>query len=128
MLSLILLISGIDVNVSASLASVKSTNDYEALLGTARDALGDVFGTGTYDQLSMYHGIFLLLYDKRAEMAQVNVAREDVLEFFDRVHASASALNVQKEQSQKLKQTIMDKYEQYRKDIIISYVNMEEKK
>lgn len=105
-----------------------SKDDYEALLETVRDALGDVSGTGAYDQLSMYHGIFLLLYDQRAEMAQVNVAREDVLELFDRVHASASALTVQKEQSQKLKQTIMDKYVQYRKDIITRYANMEERK
>lgn len=114
--------------LNSTIVEEASKKEYEALLETVRDALGDVSGTGAYDQLSMYHSIFLLLYDQREQMAQVNVAQEDILEIFDRVHASASALTVQKKQSQKLKQTIMDKYEQYRKDIIAKYVNMEKRK
>ena len=105
-----------------------SKGDYEALLETVRDALGDVSGAGAYDQLSMYHSIFLLLYDQREQMAQVNVAQKDVLELFDRVHASAEVLTVQKEQSQKLQQTIMDKYEQYKKEIITRYEKLAERK
>ncbi len=105
-----------------------SKDDYDALLETVRDALGDVSGAGAYDQLSMYHSIFLLLYDQREQMAQVNVAQEDVLELFDRVHASAEVLTVQKEQSQKLQQTIMDKYEQYKKEIITRYEKLAERK
>ena len=114
--------------LNSTIVEEASKKEYEALLETVRDALGDVSGTGAYDQLSMYHSIFLLLYDQREQMAQVNVAQEDILEIFDRVHASASALTVQKKQSQKLKKTIMDKYEQYRKDIIAKYVNMEKRK
>lgn len=114
--------------LNSTIVEEASQDDYEALLETVREALGDVSGTGAYDQLSMYHSIFLLLYDQREQMAQVNVAQEDILEIFDRVHASASALTVQKEQSQKLKQTIMDKYEQYRKEIVTRYVNMAERK
>ena len=105
-----------------------SKGDYEALLETVRNALGDVSGAGAYDQLSMYHSIFLLLYDQREQMAQVNVAQEDVLELFDRVHASAEVLTVQKEQSQKLQQTIRDKYEQYKKEIITRYEKLAERK
>lgn len=105
-----------------------SKDDYDALLETVRDARGDVSGAGAYDQLSMYHSIFLLLYDQREQMAQVNVAQEDVLELFDRVHASAEVLTVQKEQSQKLQQTIMDKYEQYKKEIITRYEKLAERK
>lgn len=105
-----------------------SKDDYDALLETVRDALGDVSGAGAYDQLSMYHSIFLLLYDQREQMAQVNVVQEDVLELFDRVHASAEVLTVQKEQSQKLQQTIMDKYEQYKKEIITRYEKLAERK
>lgn len=114
--------------LKSTIVEEASKKEYEALLETVRDALGDVSGMGAYDQLSMYHSIFLLLYDQREQMAQVNVAQEDILEIFDRVHASASALTVQKKQSQKLKQTITDKYEQYKKDIITKYVNMEKRK
>ncbi len=56
------------------------------------------------------------------------MAQEDVLELFDRVHASAEVLTVQKEQSQKLQQTIMDKYEQYKKEIITRYEKLAERK
>lgn len=98
-----------------------SRNDYEALIQVIDAALDDVEGAGAYDQLTLYNGTFMLLYDQRSQMASVNVDEATVLELLDTVYNSAKLLSVQKDQSKKLQQEIVDNYEIYREAIERAY-------
>lgn len=104
-----------------------SKEDYENLFETIYAALEDVKTANQYDQLTLYNGAFMLLYDQRASMVSVNVEQESVLGLLDTVYNSASSLAVQKEQSMKLKNEIVEKYASYREAIVRSYTNAEER-
>ena len=79
-----------------------SRDNYDELLATIEGALADVESAGAYDQLTLYNGTFMLLYDQRGSMVQVNVDKDKVLAFLDLVYTRANVLSVQKEQSQML--------------------------
>lgn len=98
-----------------------SRNDYEVLIQTIEAALDDVEGAGAYDQLTLYNGTFMLLYDQRSQMVSVNVDEATVLDLLDTVYNSAKSLSVQKDQSKKLQQEIVDNYETYREAIERAY-------
>lgn len=98
-----------------------SRNDYEALFQVIEAALDDVEGAGAYDQLTLYNGTFMLLYDQRYQMVSVNVDEATVLDLLDTVYNSAKSLSVQKDQSKKLQQEIVDNYETYREMIEQAY-------
>ena len=98
-----------------------SRNDYEALFQVIESALDDVEGAGAYDQLTLYNGTFMLLYDQRYQMVSVNVDEATVLDLLDTVYNSAKSLSVQKDQSKKLQQEIVDNYETYREMIELAY-------
>lgn len=98
-----------------------SRNDYEALFQVIEAALDDVDGAGAYDQLTLYNGTFMLLYDQRSQMVSVNVDEATVLDLLDTVYNSAKSLSVQKDQSKKLQQEIVDNYETYREAIERAY-------
>ena len=59
----------------------------------------------------------MLLYDQRSSMAQVNVDEQQILSLMDEVNSLAKNLSVQKEQSKKLQNEIIDNYEKYRQAI-----------
>ncbi len=99
----------------------ESRNDYEALIQTIEAALDDVEGAGAYDQLTLYNGTFMLLYDQRSQMVSVDVDEATVLDLLDTVYNSAKSLSVQKDQSKKLQQEIVDNYETYREAIERAY-------
>ena len=69
----------------------------------------------------------MLLYDQRDSMRSVEVDMDTVLGLLDSVHSSAGSITVQKEQSKKLQQEILDNYASYREAIERSYINAEEK-
>lgn len=98
-----------------------SRNDYDALFQVIEAALDDVEGAGAYDQLTLYNGTFMLLYDQRSQMVSVNVDEATVLDLLDTVYNSAKSLSVQKDQSKKLQQEIVDNYETYREAIERAY-------
>ena len=98
-----------------------SRNDYDALFQVIEAALDDVEGAGAYDQLTLYNGTFMLLYDQRYQMVSVNVDEATVLDLLDTVYNSAKSLSVQKDQSKKLQQEIVDNYETYREMIEQAY-------
>lgn len=98
-----------------------SRNDYEALFQVIEAALDDVEGAGAYDQLTLYNGTFMLLYDQRSQMVSVNVDEATVLDLLETVYNSAKSLSVQKDQSKKLQQEIVDNYETYREAIERAY-------
>ena len=91
-----------------------SRDNYENLFSTIENTLADVQSAGAYNQLSLYNGIFMLLYDQRSSMVQVKVEQNEITDLMDNVYDDAKNLTVQKEQSQKLQQEIMEHYDTYR--------------
>ena len=104
-----------------------SRDNYENLFSTIENTLADVQSAGAYNQLSLYNGIFMLLYDKRSSMVQVKMEQNEITDLMDNVYDDAKNLTVQKEQSQKLQQEIMEHYDTYRQAIIRAYTNAEER-
>ena len=100
--------------LSSATVEEASKDNYLALFDTINQALEDVKDAGAYDQLTLYNGTFMLLYDQRLAMTSVNVEEETMLGLLDTVYNYASSMNVQKEQSQKLKAEITANYEDYR--------------
>ncbi len=100
-----------------------SKENYENLFGTLEEAKEAVQSASAYDQLTLYNGIFMLLYDQRVNMEQVKFDREKVLNMLDDVYRKASVLSVQKEQSKKLQGEILDNYQAYREAIERAYDN-----
>ena len=100
-----------------------SKENFEELFAVIRGAMEDVKEAGAYDQLSLYNGAFLLIYDQRFSLASVNVEEEEVLVLLDSVYTKAKSLNVQKELSKKLQQEIVDNYESCREAVDRAYDN-----
>ncbi len=94
-----------------------SREKYDRLLETLDGCVDDLLSASAYDQLLLYNGIFLLLYDQRKTMAAVGVEEEAVLKLAARVHARSVVLTVTKEQSVALQSEILTYYEDYREAI-----------
>ena len=103
----------------------KQNNDN--LFTTINQTLSSVKTAGAYDQLSFYNAVFMLLYDQRSNIAQVNISQNEVLNILDTVYKEANGLTVQKEQSLNLKKEIIDNYDTYRQAVIRTYINAEER-
>lgn len=114
--------------LNSSTVEEASKESYESLFDEIKSALELVKEAGAYDQLSLYNAVFMLLYDQRASMVQVNVEQQEVVDMLDDVHESANSLTVQKEQSQKLQQEIVDNYDAYKQAVLRAYANVEERK
>lgn len=113
--------------LSSSMVEEVSKENYKLLLKTIWAALEDVKEAGAYDQLSLYNGTFMLLYDQRADMCSVKVEQSEIMELFDKVYNRAKSLSVQKEQSQQQQQEMIDNYQRYREAIERTYKNAEER-
>lgn len=114
-----------------SSSSVKEAmkEEYENLITTVKNTLELVKNAGEeYDQLSIYNGTFILLYDRRSSMVQVDIRQGDVLDLLEKVYMSASELNVWQEKSKKLQNEIIDNYDNYREAIIRAYTNGQERR
>ncbi len=105
-----------------------SKENYEELLDSVTSAMEDVKNAGAYDQLTLYNSVFMLLYDQRSSMAQVNIEQQKIMDIYDQLYSRTSELTVQKEQSRKLQDEILKKYAEYKQAIERTYVNMEERK
>ena len=105
-----------------------SKENYEQLLDQINDTLTEVEDSGAYDKLTFYNGVFMLLYDQRTNMEQVNVDQDKIFTLLNCVYEKASELTVQKEQSQQLQREILDNYDNYREAIQRTYTNAEERK
>ena len=113
--------------LSSATVEEASRENYEELFGTIEDALETVKDAGAYDRLTLYNGTFMLLYDQRSNMAQVNVDQKKIEALLETVYDGAKGLSVQKEQSRKLQQEIVDNYDNYKEAIERTYSNMEER-
>ncbi|MCI8893066.1 MAG: serine/threonine protein kinase [Lachnospiraceae bacterium] len=107
--------------LSPTIVEEASRENYENLFAAIREAMEDVQDASAYDRLSLYNGAFMLLYDQRGSMAQVHMGREAALELLEELYDGAAQLTVQKEQSKKLQQEILDHYEPYRQAIERAY-------
>ena len=80
-----------------------------------------VHGGSAYEQLSLYHVIFVFLMDQKDSMVQTGIPREDVLQLYDQAVWKAEKLTVHKKASEKLKKEIRDHKFLYRKAIEETY-------
>lgn len=113
--------------LSSATVEEASKESYEELFSTIEATLETVQEASAYDQLTLYNGTFMLLYDQRSSMVSVNVEEETVQTLLKEVYNSAKSLTVQKEQSQKLQKEIVDNYEIYSEAISRVYLNVKEK-
>lgn len=113
--------------LSSATVEEASKDNYEELLSTIEKALAEVENAGAYDQLTLYNGTFMFLYDQRSSMVQVNVDKDLITQLLDNVYKKAEKLSVQKEQSQELKNEIIDNYKDYKEAIERAYANAEER-
>ncbi|MEE1031942.1 MAG: serine/threonine-protein kinase [Ruminococcus sp.] len=104
-----------------------SKEDYELLFGEIRQTIQDMQTVNAYDQLVLYNGVLMFLYDQRLYMASVHTDKEVVMELLDMAYEKAALLSVQKEQSVHLRKQILEKYNIYRSAIWQSYESIEEK-
>jgi len=105
-----------------------SRDNFVSLFQEIEVSLETISQAGAYDQLSLYNGTFMLLYDQREIMESVNVEEEMVLSLFEIVSERASDLIVQKEQSKDLQNEIAGHYVEYKEAIERTYQNAEERK
>jgi len=105
-----------------------SKSDYDAVLEVLNAEVEKLNEEGAYDQLTLYNSIFMLMYDQRLNMVSVNVDKGKILDILDEVYEKTANLNVQKEQSKKLKKEIIDNYEVYRQAVERAYENEEMRK
>lgn len=113
--------------LSSSTVEEASKDSYDKLIDTIANALDEVKNAGAYDRLSLYNAVFMLMYDQRNSMQQVNVEKDTVIQMMDSVYDAAKGLTVQKEQSKQLQEEILDNYDSYRSAIERTYANAEER-
>lgn len=113
--------------LNSAIVEEASMETYTELFKTINSALSDVKNESAYDQLTLYNGVFMLLYDQRLSMASVNVSHTEVNRLLDEVYDSAEKLSVQKEQSKKLQQEMVDNYKLYKEAINRTYANTEKR-
>lgn len=113
--------------LSSTTVEEASKENYDILFATIEDAMESVKDAGAYDQLSLYNSVFMLLYDQRNSMVQVNAEQQEILDLLEEVYNDASGLTVQKEQSKKLQNEIIDNYDDYKQAIERAYINEEER-
>lgn len=104
-----------------------SRENYMKLFQVIEESLNSVKEAGAYDQLTLYNGTFMFLYDQRANLESVNVDKEIIVSLMDKIYSNASSLSVQKEQSKKLQGEILDNYDKYKNAIERTYTNAEER-
>ena len=104
-----------------------SLKDYEKMFEVMTSAMEDVDGVGAYDQLSLYNGVFMFMYDQRTNMLQVGVDKDVILNIVDEVYSKTNVLSVQKQQSRDLQTEIIENYEEYREAIERTYKNAEDR-
>ena len=110
-------------------ADTASAEDFATFFGTLDDLLDDIESNTSataYDKLELYNNIFMLLYDRRADMVSAGVDQETVLNLYDRVYNSAEGIDA----SQRilwtvLKSEMQDNYTDYKAAIERAYTNAE---
>lgn len=105
-----------------------SNESYQKLFASIQKTLESVKKASAYDQLTLYHGVLMLLYDQRISLAGVHFDEDTVLNLLKTVEQGARSCSVQKVQSKKLQSDIINHYEEYAAAIERAYHNTEERK
>lgn len=109
--------------LSSSTVEEVSNENYRQLFNTIETSIITMNSAGLYEKLSLYNGVFMLLYDQRESMNSVNVDEDTVKRLLNEVYEGAKKLNVQKTQSKKLQQEIVDNFKEYSNAISRTYDN-----
>ena len=104
-----------------------SKESYETLISAVEDTLGQMSDAKEYDRLALCNATFLLLYNQKEAMACVEVDEDTVLTLFDEVYEEAASMVVQNEKSVTLQEEITTHYEEYRKAIVNTYENTQQR-
>lgn len=103
-----------------------SKSDYDELFKIISSSLEDVKGASVYDQLALYNAVFMLMYDQRFYMVQVDVEQSKVLSMIDEIYANTQLIkSTSRDKSEELRKEIIDNYPSYREAIEIAYNNAE---
>ncbi len=99
--------------------------EYLELIEAMDECVDRVLSASAYDQLTLYNGIFLLLYDQREGMAATGVPEEEALGLLDRVWGRSVVLSATKEETTALQNEILDHYRVYRDAMERAYEHRE---
>lgn len=109
---------------SSTSTETASKQDYLELFNDIRSTMVSINDEGAYNKLSLYNGVFNLLYNCRDEMTMVNVEQELVMDLFEDVYTEALGLGEQtKEQVNELRDEMIKYYESYKDSIERAYRN-----
>ena len=119
--------------ILSQIADDASANDFQNLFDTLNvllDSIEKDEAANKYDKLELYNGIFMLLYDRRSDMASAEFDKTVVLDMFDRVYKSGTDMQVgeAKKYAKTLQEQMSINYDKYRDGIERTYNNTEERK
>ena len=108
---------------TAKKADDVTKEDYDALFATMNEILEDATGAGTYDKLSLYNSMFMLIHEKRTDLASLGYDQAELLKLMEDIYNGATPLAPKKEQTKLLRQEILNNYDGFVKDIERAYNN-----
>lgn len=114
-----------DYILSKTTIEEASKEDCSNLLATIESGMKAVENENAYNRLTFYNGAFMLLSDMemRNIFASVGLEEELVLNLFDQIYESTKSVSTQKNESLKLKNEILNNYQEKRDMIIAAYDN-----
>lgn len=108
------------------MAGNASKSDYETLFAGLQECLDNMESAAPSEKLWLCNSVFMLIYDRRVDLASVDYEQAAVLALLDEVYADAKALTVDNKLAEQLQQELLYHYEAYRQEIQKTYgVNAE---
>ncbi len=105
-----------------------SSNEYKQLFKEVDEIMDLAPSAGSYDQLTLYNSLFLLIHDQRNLLANARIPEDQILNLYNRIFDKAKAIVVQKKPSQRLQKEIVSNYHNYYESIRRSYRNEEKRR
>lgn len=105
-----------------------SSNEYKQLFKEVDEIMDLAPSAGSYDQLTLYNSLFLLIHDQRNLLANARIPEDQILNLYNRIFDKAKAIVVQKKPSKRLQKEIVSNYHNYYESIRRSYRNEEKRR
>ena len=112
---------------NAATVEEASSNDFDELLTLLKETADSIENAGAYDKLTLYNGIFMLIYDQRVNLATVKYDQNKIYSLLEDIRINSENINANKIQSQKLKEEIMGNYNSYKEAVARAYENAVER-
>ena len=112
---------------NAATVEEASSNDFDELLTLLKETADSIENAGAYDKLTLYNGIFMLIYDQRVNLATVKYDQNKIYSLLEDIRINSENINANKIQSQKLKEEIMENYNSYKEAVARAYENAVER-